>query len=51
MLLLGIFYSSDKPLMNMFLRPIVDDINHIYREGEKLTSPPILPQSIYIVLV
>ena len=25
MLLLGVFCSEDKPVMNMFLRPIVDD--------------------------
>ena len=33
MLLLGIFYSSLKPLMNMYLQPIVDDINKLYTEG------------------
>jgi len=33
MFLLGIFYNRDKPLMNMYLRPIVDDINELYRQG------------------
>ena len=26
MLLCGSFYSSNKPLMNIYLRPIVDDL-------------------------
>lgn len=34
MLLLGIFYSSHKPTMNMFLRPVIDDINQLYTEGK-----------------
>lgn len=33
MLLLAIFYSRDKPLMNMYLRPIIDNINEMYKEG------------------
>ena len=34
MLLLGISYSCHKPVMNMFLRPIIDDLNKISREGK-----------------
>ena len=33
MLLLGVFYSVDKPTMNMYLRPIVDDLLHLLKEG------------------
>ena len=32
MLLLGTFYSSSKPLINMFLRPVMDDL--VTRDGE-----------------
>lgn len=35
MLLLGMFYSVDKPVMNMYLRPIIDDILQLFREGMK----------------
>ena len=31
MLLLAIFYSKEKPVINMFLRPVIDDINMVYR--------------------
>ena len=31
--LLGIFYSVDKPVMGMYLRPIVDELLHLLREG------------------
>ena len=34
MLLLGIFYPKEKPLMNVYLRPIIDDINKVYKQGE-----------------
>ena len=34
MLLFGMFYSAKKPLMNMFLRPIVDDLLVLSREGK-----------------
>ena len=34
MLLLGIFYSKDKPNMNVFLRPIIDELNQLYNEGK-----------------
>lgn len=34
MLLCGIFYGSNKPLMNMFLRPIVEDLLLLFREGK-----------------
>jgi len=34
MLLLGIFYSKEKPPMNVYLRPIIDDINKVYKQGE-----------------
>lgn len=33
MLLLGMFYSSDKPVMNMYLRPIVDDLIFLFHKG------------------
>ena len=33
MLLLRLFYSEEKPILNMFLRPIIDDINSVYRQG------------------
>ena len=34
MLLLGLYYSKDKPMMNMYLRPIISDIQHLFKEGE-----------------
>ena len=34
MLLLGTFYSSSKPLINMFLRPVMDDLVALFRDGE-----------------
>jgi 5-methylcytosine-specific restriction endonuclease McrBC regulatory subunit McrC len=33
MLLAGIWFSKEKPLMNVFLRPIIDEINEIYSKG------------------
>lgn len=33
MLLLGVFYSVDKPIMNMYLRPIIDDLLYLLKEG------------------
>ena len=36
MLLCGILYSSNKPLMNMYLRPIVDDLLRLFREGKQI---------------
>ena len=36
MLPCGIFYSSNKPLMNMYLRPIVDDLLLLFREGKQI---------------
>lgn len=33
MLLLAIFYSKEKPVINMFLLPVIDNINVLYREG------------------
>ncbi len=33
MILLGIFYSQDKPVMNMFLRPVIDDISAVFTQG------------------
>ena len=37
MLLLGVFCSEDKPVMNMFLRPIVDDFLDRFKEGIERT--------------
>jgi hypothetical protein len=39
MLLLAIFYSKEKPVINMFLRPVIDDINMVYREGVVVHTP------------
>ena len=33
MLLAGIWFSKEKPPMNVFLRPIIDEINEIYSKG------------------
>ena len=33
MLLLGIFYSANKPLLNMYLRPVMEDLLFLFREG------------------
>ena len=33
MLLLGVFYSSDKPTVNMYLRPRIDELNRLFTEG------------------
>ena len=30
----GHFYSRDQPAMNVFLRPIVDELNQLYTEGK-----------------
>ena len=43
MLLLGIFYSREKPLLNTFLRPIMDDINNVYRQGKYLHAQHFIP--------
>ena len=36
MLLAGIWFSKEKPLMNVFLRPVIDEINEIYSNGSLL---------------
>ena len=33
MILGGIWFSEDKPTMNSFLKPIIDEINCLYSEG------------------
>lgn len=33
MILLGIYYSDKKPPMNVFMRPIMEDINEVYQQG------------------
>ena len=33
MLLAGMWFSRDKPSMNTFLRPIIDDVNELYSKG------------------
>ena len=34
MLLAGLWYSVDDPYMNTFLRPIIDEINHLYHNDK-----------------
>ena len=38
MLLAAIWFSKEKPLMNVFLRPITDEINEIYSKGSQFVS-------------
>ena len=45
MLLLGIFYSSSKPLMNMYLRPVMDDIIALFRDPYAFASLCMLMQA------
>ena len=32
-LLAGLWFSKDKPPMNLFLSPVIQEINNLYREG------------------
>ena len=33
MLLAALWYSHSKPLMNSFLRPVIEDLNKLYYKG------------------
>ena len=33
MVLAGMWFSKDKPTMNSYLRPIIDEINDLYATG------------------
>lgn len=33
MLLCGVWYGKEKPSMLTFLRPVIEQINHLYNEG------------------
>lgn len=34
MLLCGLWWSKEKPTMNMFMKPLVDQANELYQKGE-----------------
>ena len=34
MLLAGLWYSKEKPTMNTFLLPLIEELNQLYEEGE-----------------
>jgi hypothetical protein len=39
MLLGGMWYSKEKPTMTTFLKPILDEINMLYRKGLEIVTP------------
>ena len=38
MLLAGLWYSKEKPTMNTFLTPLIDELNDLYENGKALAS-------------
>ena len=41
LLLAGLWYAKVKPFMLTFLRPVVDQLNHLYKEGTRFSLQPI----------